>query len=95
MECCQKICDREADFAVHWPSPAGPCPMCTGCAMLAAKLARVMGFELPVGSLDPLIEPLAQQVEEGLQACPHGRDHCEDCDVCMGRGIWKGVGDTP
>ncbi len=66
IPCCQEGCDHPAALAVYWPSPDGPAGMCIEHAHWAGTIARVMGFTLPVGPLDPLLEPLAQEVEEAL-----------------------------
>ncbi len=55
-----------AFVAVYWPSGDGPIGMCVLCAARAAHIAQVMGFKLPVGPLDPLLEPLAKEVEQAL-----------------------------
>ena len=66
MDCCQDGCDTPAHLAVYWPSLDGPVLMCPSHAATAHHVADVMGFKLPLGPLDPLLEPLAIEVEEAL-----------------------------
>ncbi|KKL79497.1 hypothetical protein LCGC14_2014280 [marine sediment metagenome] len=66
MECCQDGCGVPAHLAVYWPSSKGPYAMCLPHAEWAHHVADVMGFKLPLGPIDPLLEPLAKEVEETL-----------------------------
>lgn len=94
LECCQDGCDAAVVVAVYWPRAAGPVPMCWLHAQWAVRIAEVMGFKLPSSSdLTPLLEPLAQEVEEALDICDlHGESKPRaDCDVCMQRGVWAGI----
>ena len=68
MECCCNGCDTLARLAVYWPDPDGPVPMCLPHADWAQHVAGGMGFKLPLGPMDVLLEPLAREVEEVLDA---------------------------
>jgi hypothetical protein len=51
VKCCQKSCDADAEYRVHWPGQ--PIDVCRPCALRATRIADAMGFTLSVDPLDP------------------------------------------
>ncbi len=65
IDCISPDCDQQATVAVYWPG--GPArAMCGPCMLRAARVASVMGLQLPVGDISVLLEPMAKEVEDAL-----------------------------
>ncbi len=91
IDCISSDCDQQAIVAVYWPG--GPArAMCGPCMLRAARVASVMGFQLPVGDISVILEPMAQEVEKALKRPHRLCDYCcigvtvpEECAGCAGR----------
>jgi hypothetical protein len=64
MNCATEKCPREAVLVAHWPGKDST--LCLPCAVVAYKVAEVMGFELQASPLVVAERKAAQAVSESM-----------------------------
>lgn len=65
IDCGSANCTNEAAVLAMWPGQH--LPMCPACLGRAGRIAEVLGFELPAGSLVSLVAERAAEVENALR----------------------------